>query len=122
MIVRGITCLVPERPGLTDNIHIRSIVGRFLEHPRVFAFGKGDDMQMYIASADWMTRNTEHRVEVAAPVHDKKIKQAILDMLKIQLADNTKARNIDADGEYYMPLRQSGDTLINAQEYYIDKR
>lgn len=122
MIVRGITCLVPERPGLTDNIHIRSIVGRFLEHPRVFAFGKGEDMQMYIASADWMTRNTEHRVEVAAPVHDKKIKQEILDMLGIQLADNTKARNIDADGEYYMPARQFGDTLINAQEYYIEKR
>lgn len=79
-------------------------------------------MQMYIASADWMTRNTEHRVEVAAPVHDKKIKQEIIDMLEIQLADNTKARNIDADGEYYMPLRQSGDTLINAQKYYIDKR
>lgn len=122
MIIRGITCLVPERPGLTDNIHIRSTVGRFLEHPRVFAFGKGENIQMYIASADWMTRNTEHRVEVAAPVHDKKIKQEIIDMLEIQLADNTKARNIDADGEYYMPLRQSGDTLINAQEYYIDKR
>ena len=64
MIVRGITCLVPERPGLTDNIHIRSIVGRFLEHPRVFCFGRGDAMKMYIASADWMTRNTENRVKV----------------------------------------------------------
>lgn len=122
MIVRGITCLVPERPGLTDNIHIRSIVGRFLEHPRVFCFGRGEAMKMYIASADWMTRNTENRVEVAAPVHDAGIKQEIWDMLEMQLADNTKARNIDADGEYYMPPVQPGDTLINAQEYYINKR
>ena len=122
MIVRGITCLVPERPGLTDNIHIRSIVGRFLEHPRVFCFGRGESMKMYIASADWMTRNTENRVEVAAPVHDAGIKQEIWDMLEMQLADNTKARNIDADGEYYMPPVQPGDTLINAQEYYINKR
>ena len=122
MIVRGITCLVPERPGLTDNIHIRSIVGRFLEHPRVFCFGRGDAMKMYIASADWMTRNTENRVEVAAPVHDAGLKQEIWDMLEMQLADNTKARNIDADGEYYMPPVQPGDTLINAQEYYINKR
>lgn len=79
-------------------------------------------MKMYIASADWMTRNTENRVEVAAPVHDAGIKQEIWDMLEMQLADNTKARNIDADGEYYMPPVQSGDTLINAQEYYINKR
>ncbi len=122
MIVRGITCLVPERPSLTDNIHIRSIVGRFLEHPRVFCFGRGDAMKMYIASADWMTRNTENRVEVAAPVHDAGLKQEIWDMLEMQLADNTKARNMDADGEYYMPPVQPGDTLINAQEYYINKR
>ncbi len=122
MIVRGITCLVPERPGLTDNIHIRSIVGRFLEHPRVFCFGKGEDMKMYIASADWMTRNTENRVEVAAPVQDPAIKAEILQMMELQLADNTKARNIDADGEYYKPALQPGDELINAQEYYINHR
>ena len=79
-------------------------------------------MKMYIASADWMTRNTENRVEVAAPVHDTAVKQEIWDMLEMQLADNTKARNIDADGEYYMPPVQSGDTLVNAQEYYINKR
>ena len=122
MIVRGITCLVPERPGLTDNIHIRSIVGRFLEHPRVFCFGKGEDMKMYIASADWMTRNTENRVEVAAPVQDASIRQEILQMLELQLSDNTKARNIDADGEYYKPPVGPGDELINAQEYYIEHR
>ncbi len=122
MIVRGITCLVPERPGLTDNIHIRSIVGRFLEHPRVFCFGKDEEMVMYIASADWMTRNTENRVEVAAPIQDSALKQEILDMLQLQLADNTKARNIDADGDYYMPQIQPGDELINAQEYYTNHR
>lgn len=122
MIVRGITCLVPGRPGLTDNIHIRSIVGRFLEHSRVFCFGRGEEMKMYIASADWMTRNTENRVEVAAPVQDPAIRAEILQMLELQLSDNTKARNIDADGEYCRPAAKPGDELINAQEYYINHR
>lgn len=127
MIVRGITCLVPERPGLTDNIHIRSIVGRFLEHPRVFCFGQpgenGDmgDIKMYIASADWMTRNTENRVEVAAPIFDSSIKQEIWDMLQLQLSDNTKARNIDADGEYYLPPVQPGDTLLDSQAKLMEE-
>ena len=127
MIVRGITCLVPERPGLTDNIHIRSIVGRFLEHPRVFCFGQPeengdmDDIKMYIASADWMTRNTENRVEVAAPIFDSNIKKEIWDMLQLQLSDNTKARNIDADGEYYLPQVQPGDILIDAQARLMEE-
>ena len=127
MIVRGITCLVPERPGLTDNIHIRSIVGRFLEHPRVFCFGQPeengdmDDIKMYIASADWMTRNTENRVEVAAPIFDSSIKKEIWDMLQLQLSDNTKARNIDADGEYYLPQVQPGDILIDAQARLMEE-
>lgn len=122
MIIRGITCLVPERPGLTDNIRIRSIVGRFLEHPRVFCFGKGEDMKMYIASADWMTRNTENRVEVAAPVHDPALKKEIWDMMQLQLRDNVKARNIDADGEYYKPHVEPGDELIDAQDFYLHNK
>ncbi len=122
MIVRGITCLVPQRPGLTDNIRIRSIVGRFLEHPRVFCFGRLEDMQMYIASADWMTRNTENRVEVAAPILSPDIKKEIWEMLQLQLADNTKARNMDADGEYCMPDLQPGDELVNAQDFYASRR
>lgn len=121
LIIRGITCFVPERPGLTDNIHIRSIVGRFLEHPRIFCFGQPadshdmDGIKMYIASADWMTRNTENRVEVAAPVYQNNLKQEIWDMLQLQLADNVKGRNVDADGEYYMPAVNPGDKLVDAQ-------
>lgn len=118
MIVRGITCLVPERPGLTENIHIRSIVGRFLEHPRVFCFGHEDNLDMYIASADWMTRNTEHRVEVATPIYAPEIKKEIWDYLQLQLADNTKARAINAEGEYY-ELHAEG-RAVNAQEILLN--
>ena len=102
-------------------------MGRFLEHPRVFCFGQPeengdmDDMKMYIASADWMTRNTENRVEVAAPIFDSNIKKEIWDMLQLQLSDNTKARNIDADGEYYLPQVQPGDTLIDAQARLMEE-
>ena len=122
MIIRGITCLVPQRPGLTDNITIRNIVGRYLEHPRVFCFGKGEDMKMYIGSADWMTRNTENRVEVAAPIFNEELKKEIWDMLQLQLADNTKARIMDADGEYCLPVVKPGDKLIGAQDYCICNR
>ena len=79
------------------------------------------DIKMYIASADWMTRNTENRVEVAAPIFDSSIKQEIWDMLQLQLSDNTKARNIDADGEYYLPPVQPGDTLLDSQAKLMEE-
>ena len=89
--------------------------------PRIFCFGQPadshdmDGIKMYIASADWMTRNTENRVEVAAPVYQNNLKQEIWDMLQLQLADNVKGRNVDADGEYYMPAVNPGDKLVDAQ-------
>ena len=113
MIVRGICCLVPEIPGKTENIHVRSIVGRFLEHARVFVFGCGKEAEVYIASADWMTRNTENRVEVGCPIYDPEIRRRILAMLDLQLRDNTKARRLGSDG-YYHRLLMSGEA-VNAQ-------
>lgn len=91
MIIRGISCLIAGVPGETDNVTIRSIVGRFLEHTRVFIFGKKPECKVYIASADWMTRNTLRRVEVAAPIYDAMIRDQILSMFQIMMEDTVKA-------------------------------
>lgn len=98
LIVRGICCILPGIPGETENLTVTSIVGRFLEHPRIFSFGKGEEQKIYIGSADMMTRNTEKRVEVACPVYDDAIKVRINHMLKVMLADNVKARLLKSDG------------------------
>jgi len=118
MIIRGICCLVPGIPGLTDNISVISIVGRFLEHSRVFCFGSGEDMRMYISSADLMTRNTERRVEVACPVLDAGIKQRIYSMLETMKEDNVKAWDLGSDGVY--TLRKPGkEGVLDSQEIFI---
>ncbi len=101
MVIRGISCLLPGVEGKTDNIHIRSIVGRYLEHSRIYLFGKGEDEKMYISSADFMTRNTERRVEIACPVLDEKIRKKLHEYVDLCLMDNTKARNLGANGRYY---------------------
>ena len=100
MVIRGINCLRTGIPGMTDNVRVVSIVGRFLEHSRVYVFGKGSREEMYISSADFMTRNTVHRVEVATPIYDSKLKDMIRSMLRTQLADNVKAREQRPDGFY----------------------
>ena len=100
LIIRGICCLIAQIPGLTQNIRVRSIVGRFLEHSRVYCFGTGDDCVMYIGSGDMMTRNTERRIELFTPVLDTKIKRRLSAMLDIMLRDNVKAREMGADGQY----------------------
>lgn len=99
MIIRGICCLVPGIKGKTENITIKSIVGRYLEHSRIYIFGS-DYGKMYIGSADWMTRNTLKRIEVATPIFDEDIKNRIKDMFNIMLLDNIKARTMNSDGEY----------------------
>lgn len=114
LIIRGICCLVPEIPGKTEHIHARSIVGRFLEHARVFVFGEGAACRIDPASADWMTRNTENRVEVACPVYDRELQQQILNMLLLQLADNVKARRIGRDGCYHH-IHSSAKGFVDAQ-------
>ncbi len=100
LIVRGICCLLPGIAGKTENIRVISIVGRFLEHSRVYCFGKGADRVTFISSADLMTRNTDKRVEIAAPVLDGRIADQIVGILQTMLADNVKARRLCADGEY----------------------
>ncbi len=97
MIIRGISILVPDMPGASDNIEAFSIVDKYLEHSRVFVFCNGGDNKFYIASADWMPRNFDHRVEVVCPVLDKDIKKELMDMLQIQLRDNTQARYLGKD-------------------------
>ena len=101
LIVRGICCILPEVKGMTDNIHVRSIVGRYLEHSRIYQFGSGRDEKLYISSADFMTRNTERRVEIAVPIMDASVRSRIHHYLELCFADNTKARSMDKDGKYH---------------------
>ena len=116
MIIRGICCLIPGVEGKTENIRIISIVGRFLEHSRIYIFGSKERRKCYIASADFMTRNTVRRVEVAAPVYNDKLKTKLQKMFDVMLSDNQKARKLEADGNYH---RVSNDlTPVNAQEYF----
>ena len=116
MIIRGICCLIPGVEGKTENIRIISIVGRFLEHSRIYIFGNKERRKYYIASADFMTRNTVRRVEVAAPVYNDKLKTKLQEMFDVMLSDNQKARKLEADGNYH---RVSNDlTPVNAQEYF----
>jgi polyphosphate kinase len=120
LIVRGICMLRPGIPGLSENIRVRSVVGRFLEHSRVFWFSNGGDEEVYIGSADWMARNLKHRIEVVAPVTDPNAKRYLRDvLLETYLGDNTKARELQPDGRY-APVRESAQPL-NSQEYFIGR-
>lgn len=117
MIVRGICCIRPGVKGYTDNLNVISIVGRFLEHARIFSFGTGAEQKIYIGSADMMTRNTEKRVEVACPVYDRQLKKQLTQMLKVMLADNQKARVLQPDGTY--KKKEESGNKICAQEYFM---
>lgn len=116
MVVRGICCLIPGVEGKTENIRIISIVGRFLEHSRIYIFGNSKRRKYYIASADFMTRNTVRRVEVAAPVYDERLQNKLQDMFDIMLADNQKARYLDAEGNYHRVINE--EAPLNSQEYF----
>lgn len=114
LVIRGISCLVAGVEGVTENVHIRSIVGRYLEHSRIYIFGSGVRKKVYISSADYMTRNTTRRVEVAAPVRDEEIKKRVLDLFETQMSDNVKARVMQSDGSY---VRAKCDTVpVDAQK------
>ena len=119
MIVRGICCIKAGVPGKTENVHIRSIVGRYLEHPRIFSFGTGKEQKIYIGSADMMTRNTEKRVEVACPVLDGRIRRQINHDLKIMLSDNVKARIMQKDGTYMK--RTGGIKAVDSQAVFMEE-
>ena len=114
MIVRGICCLIPGVEGETENIHVISVVGRFLEHSRIYIFGNGEEAQYYIRSADFMTRNTVKRVEVAAPVYSERLKKRLQDLFDLMLSDNKKARKEDAKGAY--SVVECKGQPINSQE------
>lgn len=114
MIVRGICCLIPGVEGETENIHVISVVGRFLEHSRIYIFGNGEEAQYYIGSADFMTRNTVKRVEVAAPVYSERLKKRLQDLFDLMLSDNKKARKEDAKGTY--SVVECKRQPINSQE------
>ena len=119
MVIRGICCLIPQVPGKTENIHVRSIVGRFLEHSRIYIFGSEGREKIYIASADFMTRNTLRRVEVAAPVYDEEIKAHLLEMFRIMLKDNQQARQENGEGIYR--ILQTDEEPLNAEEYFYEQ-
>ena len=119
LIVRGICCLVPGVEGATENIRVISIVGRFLEHSRIYIFGKGEQEKIYIASADYMTRNTLRRGEVAAPVHDRDLKLQLREMFITMLSDNQQARQMLSDGNY-IRIKET-DTPLNSQEYFYQQ-
>lgn len=122
LIVRGICCIIAGVEGYTENITVRSIVGRFLEHSRIFIFGKaGRDQKIYIGSADYMSRNTIRRVEVAAPVEDERLKKRIRDMFDVMMRDNVKARIMQNNGSYIRAERKEGEEMLNSQEYFCDE-
>jgi polyphosphate kinase len=119
LVVRGICCLIPGIEGYTENIKVISIVGRYLEHSRVYIFGTPERSRIYISSADYMTRNTLKRVEVAAPVYDENIKARIWEMFAVMLHDNVKARIMLPDGKYVR--RKDENKPLNAQEYFYEQ-
>ena len=119
MVVRGICCILPGIPGETENIHIVSIVGRFLEHSRIYCFGEGEDERMYISSADFMTRNTQRRVETACPIYDSAVRAKLNGIMDLCLMDNVKARELHADGSY-SPVH-GGEERLDAQQLQMDR-
>ncbi len=119
LIVRGICCFLPGKAGKTENISVISIVGRFLEHSRIYCFGEGKDRVMYISSADLMTRNTDRRVEIATPVLDKDIENEIYKMLEVMLSDNVNARRLMPDGTY-VRVESTDGKKTDSQDYFLN--
>ena len=119
LIVRGICCILPGVPGYTENVRVMSIVGRYLEHARIFSFGTGASQKIYIGSADMMTRNTEKRVEVACPILDDNIRRQINHYLKVMLSDNVKARVLQSDGSYVR--KKAADSQVDSQAAFMEE-
>lgn len=120
LIIRGICCILPGIPSLTENVFVTSVVGRFLEHARVYTFGAGEQAQVYLSSADLMTRNTERRVEIACPVLDAELKRRVLHILRTQLSDSVKARTLLPGGDYDRVV-ESGGIALDCQQYFMDE-
>jgi polyphosphate kinase len=119
LIIRGICCLLPGIPGESENIKVMSIIGRLLEHARIYVFGIGDDPSMLLSSADMMTRNNERRIEIAYPILDPELKERILNMLELQSTDTVKGRTIDREGLLCRIPLEEGEKPFNFQEYFM---
>ncbi len=119
LIVRGICCLIPGIKGLSENIEVRSIVGRYLEHARIFCFGNGGKEEIYMGSCDWMPRNLDRRVEIMFPVLDEKLKKETKHVLDVQLSDNGKSRFLHSDGTY--SKKSSGGKKIISQKVFCEE-
>jgi polyphosphate kinase len=119
LLVRGVCCLRPGIPGISENIHVRSIVGRFLEHSRIFWFYNGGDDEIFLGSADWMNRNLDRRVETVFPVEDATAKNKVREILKTYMLDTAKARELNSDGTYSRVLAPDDDALVNVQEQFL---
>ena len=120
LIVRGICCLRPGLPGVSENIAVRSIVGRFLEHSRVFIFANDNQPETYLSSADWMPRNLDRRVELLFPVEQPQLAKQLKELLKLQWRDNVKSSELHSDG-HYNPIARSGEVRLDAQEVLMQK-
>ena len=120
LIVRGICCLKTGIPGISENIRVRSIVGNFLEHSRIFYFYNDGEEEIYMGSADWMPRNLDRRVEILFPVEDEKLKKQVFHILEVELMDNTKAHLLGDDGTY-SKIDKRGKVLVNSQEQFCEE-
>jgi len=121
LIVRGVCCLRPGMEGVSENIRVRSIIGRFLEHSRVYWFANDGEPQMYLSSADLMERNLDRRVESAFPIEGKKLQQRVYNALGLYLADNTSASLLQPDGQYLRPAVASGEPARDVQAELLEK-
>lgn len=120
LIIRGVCCLRPGLPGISDTIRVISIVGRFLEHSRIFYFANGGQEEVYVGSADWMTRNLDRRIEVVFPLEDEKLKYRLKnEILEATLADNVGARLLQPDGSYERVRTRSGEVEIDSQLHFV---
>jgi polyphosphate kinase len=117
LIIRGICCLKPKIKSVSENIRVHSIVGKYLEHPRIYWF-KNDKVKAYISSADLMPRNLDRRIELMIPIEDEKLKDKLYQILKIQILDNTHRYELQNNGEYLKITPKGGEKIINAQEAY----
>lgn len=121
LLIRGVCCLTAGVPGLSENIIVKSIIGRFLEHSRIFAFKNGGENEIYLSSADWMTRNLHNRVELMFPVKDEDLKHRLKRKLDIYWSDNTKSWRLMPDGSYKKESPKDEEKTINAQEHFLEK-
>ena len=120
LIVRGICCLRPQVKGLSENINVRSIIGRFLEHSRIYYFHNGGKEEVYLSSADLMPRNLDRRVEVTFPIEDQSVKNYIIkNIVEVFLIDNTKSRVLNSDGNYERLSPEKNEEEISVQELFM---